>query len=137
MARNITAHGGELINRVASPQRAAELTKEAEKLTSVTLPEREQCDVEMIGIGAFSPLTGFVGEKDFNSICDTMRLANGVAWPIPVTCSVDEKTAAGIDVGQHADRFAQARRRTGLCPPGKHRGQNRRQHVGTPGHGRI
>ena len=100
MARNITAHGGELINRVASSQRAAELTNEAEKLTSVTLPEREQCDVEMIGIGAFSPLTGFVGEKDFNSICDTMRLANGVAWPIPVTCSVDEKTAAGIDVGR-------------------------------------
>ena len=63
MAKNITAHGGELINRVASPQRAAELANEAEKLTSVTLPEREQCDVEMIGIGAFSPLTGFVGEK--------------------------------------------------------------------------
>jgi len=100
VTRNITAHGGELINRVASAQRAAELTNEAEKLTSVTLPEREQCDVEMISIGAFSPLTGFVGEKDFNSICDTMRLANGVPWPVPITCSVDEKTAAGIKTNQ-------------------------------------
>ncbi len=100
MPTTIAAHGGELINRVASPQRAAELTSEAEALTSITLPEREQCDVEMIGIGAFSPLVGFMGEEDFHSVRDNMRLANGTVWPIPITCSVDVATAEGIQVGR-------------------------------------
>ena len=100
MSECIPAHGGKLIDCVASPARAGELASEAKNLTSITLPERETCDVEMIGIGAFSPLTGFIGEKDFHSVCDNMRLTNGTAWPIPVTCSVDSGTADGLKVGQ-------------------------------------
>ena len=100
MSTAIPAHGGALIDRVVSAERAAELRGESESLTTVTLPPREQCDVEMIGIGAFSPLTGFMGSKDFHGVCDNMQLNCGTAWPIPITCSVSSATAQAIDTGQ-------------------------------------
>ena len=99
MSTAIPAHGGELIDRVVSAERVAELRGESESLTTITLPPREQCDVEMIGNGAFSPLAGFMGSKDFHSVCDDMRLDCGTAWPIPITCSVSSTTAQGIGTG--------------------------------------
>jgi sulfate adenylyltransferase len=54
----------------------------------------------MLGNGAFSPLAGFMGEKDFHTVCDKMHLASGRPWPIPITCSTDARTADRIKPGQ-------------------------------------
>lgn len=90
----IEPHGGKLVNRTGAKE---------EKLSgavSLTLTQRQQCDLEMIAIGAMSPLTGFVGQADFNSICDKIALADGkTVWPFPVTLNVDKATADKIKPG--------------------------------------
>jgi len=97
MSGLIAPLGGTLVNRVVDDAKAAELRKEAEGLTRIDLSAKQSCDVEMISIGAFSPLTGFMGEKDFNSVIDSMKLADGTIWPIPITLSVAEGTAKAGD----------------------------------------
>ncbi len=61
----ISPHGGTLVNRLVDAGRARALAKEAAALPSITLSSTEACDLEMIAIGAFSPLEGFVGQADF------------------------------------------------------------------------
>jgi sulfate adenylyltransferase len=100
MKKQIAPHGGTLINRIAGEARAKQLNASAAGMKRIKLPPREQCDVEMIAIGAFSPLTGFHGQEDFNRVCDRMQLASGLAWPIPVTCSVDKAKADSIKIGE-------------------------------------
>lgn len=99
MTKQIPPHGGSLINRLADANRAKVLMEQGAAMPRITLPAREQCDIEMIAIGAFSPLTGFMGEADFHSVCDRMQLSDGTIWPIPITCSVDAATAGGIEIG--------------------------------------
>ena len=96
----INPHGGKLINRVLQPDAAHAAAQSASSLSSITLSAREQGDLEMIAIGAFSPLNGFMGQKDFASVCKDMRLADGTVWPIPVTLSPPDETAAKIKEGQ-------------------------------------
>ena len=95
-------HGGTLVNRLVGAARTAALAKEAASMARITLSRTEACDLEMIAIGAFSPLTGFVGQADFESICRKIRLADGTPWPIPITLAVDESVKAGIEVGGRA-----------------------------------
>jgi sulfate adenylyltransferase len=105
-------HGGELMNRVVNAQHRSILLREAEALTSVTLSQRECCDVEMIADGAFLPLSGFMGEADFESVCRQMRLRDGTVWPIPVTLTVPEAVARTIAVNDRValrDQFARLR----------------------------
>ena len=94
----IAPHGGTLVNRVAPGDSAEALRKEAASLTRINLTAKQSCDLEMIGIGAFSPLTGFMGKADFESVCRNMKLASGDIWPIPILLSVD--SAAAPKVGQ-------------------------------------
>ncbi|MGA2440649.1 MAG: sulfate adenylyltransferase, partial [Tepidisphaeraceae bacterium] len=83
----VLPHGGTLVNRIVEPSAAQAALKEAASLPSLTLSPREQFDLEMIAIGAFSPLAGFMRNADFQSVCNEMRLANGTVWPIPVILS--------------------------------------------------
>src|SRR5215216_5730892 len=96
----INPHGGKLINRVLQTDAAQSASQSAASLPSITLSAREQGDLEMIAIGAFSPLTGFMGHKDFASVCKEMRLADGNVWPIPVTLSPPDEVANRIREGQ-------------------------------------
>ena len=96
----VTPHGGTLVNRILEGQALEAATKEAQSLPAITLSLREQFDLEMIAIGAFSPLTGFMGQTDFVSVCKNIRLANGVVWPIPVTLAPANEIAATIQVGK-------------------------------------
>lgn len=95
----ITPHGGKLVNRVLEGEAARSATAAAGSYKSVTLSPREQFDLEMIAIGAFSPLSGFMGKADFTSVSKDMRLANGTVWPIPVTFCPADDVAAGIKEG--------------------------------------
>ncbi|MCC6424794.1 MAG: sulfate adenylyltransferase [Phycisphaerales bacterium] len=96
----VAPHGGTLVNRILSPDRAKAAEAEAKSLTSITLSLRESFDLEMIAIGAFSPLTGFMGKADFEGVCKNMRLASGVVWPIPVTLCPPDEVSAKVSVGQ-------------------------------------
>src|SRR4051812_26971653 len=91
--------GGILVNRVLSGDARTAAVKQADGLPSIVLSARESFDLEMIAIGAFSPLIGFMGREDFTRCCKEMRLASGVVWPIPVTLSVSGETASGIKEG--------------------------------------
>lgn len=93
----VAPNGGTLVNRIVDAERAAALRERAKTLPRITLSAKQACDLEMIAIGAFSPLTGFVKQADFNSICTNMRLADvdgkpGAVWSIPITLAVDEAT---------------------------------------------
>jgi sulfate adenylyltransferase len=96
----IPAHGGKLINRILEPAVAAAAIKEAASLTAITLSPREAFDLEMIAIGAFSPLTGFQGQADFTRVCKEMRLADGTVWPIPVILPPADDVTANLKAGQ-------------------------------------
>ena len=89
----ITPHGGTLVNLLAGADAAAALSAEAANLPKLVVGERELSDLEMLAVGALSPLTGFQGEADYRSVLDSMRLANGLPWAIPVVLSVSEDQA--------------------------------------------
>jgi sulfate adenylyltransferase len=97
----IPPHGGKLVNRLAAEPAMSRLAAEAEGLPKIALDVQQQCDVEMIAIGAFSPLEGFMGAKDYRSVCEHMRLAGSrLPWPIPILCPVDAAVARAIKLGQ-------------------------------------
>ncbi len=95
----IAPHGVELINRIAPPEQKQEFLDKADFLPSVQLDERAVSDLEMIAIGAFSPLTGFMEQADYDRVVTDMRLANGLPWSIPITLSVDESIAHSLQEG--------------------------------------
>lgn len=96
----ITAHGGgELNNLEALAAERASLTAHAAKLPAIKLNARELSDLEMLASGAFTPLTGFMGEADYTRSRDEMRLASGVPWSIPITLGVDEPVARSLKTG--------------------------------------
>jgi sulfate adenylyltransferase len=72
--------------------------KKAEGLPKLVLSSRETGDLIMLGIGGFTPLDGFMGQADWKGVCEEMKMANGIFWPIPITLSHDEKLAAGAEV---------------------------------------
>jgi sulfate adenylyltransferase len=77
-----------LVDAFADPSHAGRLAQEASTLFKRELSAREASDVEMIAIGGYSPLSGFMGEADYTSVLDTMHLANGLPWTIPITLSI-------------------------------------------------
>ena len=95
----ITPHGGKLVDRILAGGASQAAATEARSLKSATLSAREQFDLEMIAIGAFSPLTGFMAKSDFTSVCRGMRLANGTVWPIPVTFCPPDDLASSVKEG--------------------------------------
>jgi sulfate adenylyltransferase len=89
----IAPHGGTLVNRVADADAGAALKAEAANLPRVVVSERELSDLEMIAVGALSPLTGFQGSDDYHAVLETMHLTNGLPWAIPVTLSLTDDEA--------------------------------------------
>jgi sulfate adenylyltransferase len=97
---SIKPHGGVLINRVANEAEREVLLAEAAALQSIIVNTWAISDLDLIGVGAFSPLTGFMNEMDYRSVVENMRLANGTVWSIPVTLAVEEARASELTVGQ-------------------------------------
>ena len=89
-------HGGRLINRILEGKAREERLQKAAQLPRVRLNARQIADVEMIAVGAFSPLEGFMGSRDYESVLREERLANGLVWTIPVTLGVTEETKQAI-----------------------------------------
>ncbi len=81
--------GGALVNLLMPEDERAEAMAYAARLPSIQISERAICDLEMLAVGAFSPLDRFMGRRDYQAVLDAMRLANGHLFPIPVTLPVD------------------------------------------------
>jgi sulfate adenylyltransferase len=92
----IAPHGGTLVDLLVTGPEAESLEREAENRPKITVNERELSDLEMLAVGALSPLRGFVGERDYRSILETMHLENGLAWTIPVTLSLTDEEAKRV-----------------------------------------
>jgi sulfate adenylyltransferase len=128
MTFSIPPHGGTLIDRIARGHEREALARKAGTLPIVRLSSREVSDLEMIAIGAVSPLEGFMGHDDYAQVVDTMHLTGGLAWSIPVTLAVDDGTSvqpgaevalAGPDgtllaVMEVTDRFKRDKRKEAL-----------------------
>jgi sulfate adenylyltransferase len=95
----IAPHGGQLVNRIATPEQREEFLSKADFLPRVQLDDRAVSDLEMIAIGGFSPLTGFMNQEDYDRTVTEMRLANGFVWSIPITLSVAEEVASPLKEG--------------------------------------
>lgn len=86
----IPPHGGELVDLLLTGDDARRAAEEAAQLPKLALGPREAADYEMLVTGALSPLGGFMGEKDYRSVLDEMRLPSGLVWTIPITISTDD-----------------------------------------------
>ena len=95
----IAPHGGELVDLLVHEGRRDATRAEADHLPKLVVNARELSDLEMLTVGALSPLTGFVGEDDYVSVLDTMHLSNGLAWSIPVTLSLTDDDVKRIGAG--------------------------------------
>ena len=92
-------HGGTLVNRVLTGAERSEAVARAAHLPRVTLNAVAESDLEMIGIGAFSPLTGFMGRADYERVVREMRLTGGLVWSIPIVLPVDSTVADALKAG--------------------------------------
>jgi sulfate adenylyltransferase len=90
-------YGGRLINLLVNADEIDALTARAASLPVLRLSTRAECDLELLATGAFSPLTGFMGEKDYRRVLHEMRLADGTLFPIPITLPV--QPGQGIEPG--------------------------------------
>ncbi len=93
------AHGGELKDLYLAEHKADEEKLRASDYPSWDLSPRQLCDLDLLLNGAFSPLEGFLGQADYEKVCDEMRLESGVLWPIPITLDVSEEFAGGVSEG--------------------------------------
>ncbi len=85
----IEPYGGKLVNLVVAPEEAEELKAHANQLPSLQLSQRALNDLELLAVGAFSPLSTFMGKDDYQGVLHELRLTSGHIFPLPITLSVD------------------------------------------------
>ncbi|MGB4704995.1 MAG: sulfate adenylyltransferase [Candidatus Saccharicenans sp.] len=96
----IPPHGGRLIERLASEEKKKEIISRSAEMVSVVLDPDLVSDLENIATGVYSPLEGFLNQRDFLSVLDHMRLSNDLPWTIPIVLDVDRELAGRIREGQ-------------------------------------
>ncbi|REK58355.1 MAG: sulfate adenylyltransferase [Thermobacillus sp.] len=99
---SIKPHGGTLVSRIAEASERERLLAEAGKLPVIPVSTWTISDLDLIGVGAFSPLTGFMTQEDYESVVENMRLASGMVWSIPITLAVEPELAAKLGKGTRA-----------------------------------
>lgn len=95
----VKPHGGQLVDLLVDPDKAEALKTESQQYLSLTLSQRQVCDLELLMNGAFSPLTGFMNQADYDSVLENVRLANGAIWPVPIVLDVDQSFADKLQKG--------------------------------------
>jgi len=95
----VPPHGGELKELYLPPAEAERLKQRSAGLPGVDLDTRQLCDLELLLNGAFSPLEGFLIQRDYDRVVEELRLADGTLWPMPITLDVSEDVAAKLAPG--------------------------------------
>ncbi|MGZ8197801.1 MAG: sulfate adenylyltransferase [Burkholderiales bacterium] len=96
----VRPHGGGDLNPLLLTGTALDAERErAQALPKLRVTSREKGDIVMLGIGGFTPLDGFMSQADWRGVCDSLRTANGLFWPIPITLSAESAAAEPIAVG--------------------------------------
>jgi len=95
----VPPHGGKLVNQLLNESELDKAIKKSDSLFKINLNSLEISDLIMIAMGAFSPLTGFMGSNDYQNVLKNMKLSNNILWPIPITLSVVKKEADKISEG--------------------------------------
>lgn len=96
----ILPHGGTLVNRVLRGEVGKAVAERAQSLPRIALDSTRMSDLELIATGALSPLTGFMGQVDYEKVVREMRLASNLVWTIPVVLPVSRELAATLAEGQ-------------------------------------
>ncbi len=96
---SLKPHGGQLEERMVSGEARTELMRRAREWKKVRLDEWERSDAYLISTGAFSPLKGFMGRRDYEGVVEEMRLENGLLWSIPITLAVNREDSEGLKEG--------------------------------------
>ena len=92
-------HGGTLVNLMVDAKRRDELRASSKNWLSWDLTPRQLCDLELLMNGGFSPLQSFMGRADYDAVCSTMRLANGLVWPMPIVLDLPVELAKQLKPG--------------------------------------
>jgi sulfate adenylyltransferase len=95
----IAPHGGELTLNIVSEAEGAEWQVRAKSLPQVVVSSRQMADLEMLAIGSYSPLTGFMQQADYLSVVQDMHLSNGLPWSLPITLAVTTEQASNLREG--------------------------------------
>ncbi len=104
MTTSLPAHGrAELVDLMVDEERAEALKQASGSFTSVTLTQRQLCDLELLMNGAFSPLNGFMGQTAYEDVVNNLQLPDGTMWPMPIVLDVSETIAEKLSAG---DRIA-------------------------------
>ena len=97
LSRLVRPHGGgELEPLLIGAAERAEALKRADGLKKVPMTSRETSDLVMMAMGAYTPLTGFMGEADWRGVCQDMKMADGLFWPIPITLSAEKDCGVAV-----------------------------------------
>jgi len=95
----IPPHGGTLVSLLAQGEQAEALREGLRSLPRLRLSPRTIADLELLTVGGFSPLTGFMTRREYDSVLEDMRLPNGTVWSMPVTLAVSTEESAAIKEG--------------------------------------
>ena len=95
----VPPHGGRLVSLLVDAEQAEALKDASREFPSLTLSQRQVCDLELLMNGAFSPLTGFMGKAAYESVVEQMELSDGTLWPIPIVLDVAPSFAEKLEPG--------------------------------------
>src|SRR5262247_4172097 len=96
----ISPHGGRLVDRVLRGDALRDARERVGSLTRIALNARTMSDLELLAVGAYSPLEGFMGEADYRTVLNEMRLLSGLPWTLPITLAVRQTAARTIRTGE-------------------------------------
>jgi len=95
----IKPYGGQLLNLIVEDELSLALKNQSSDYLAITLTRRQLCDLELLMNGAYSPLTGFMTQRDYESVLEDMRLSSGLLWSLPITLDVLNSVAGKIKAG--------------------------------------
>ena len=99
MEYNVKPHGGKLVDLFVSADEAEQKKSASQGYISLTLTQRQLCDLELLVSGAFSPLNGFMDQNTYQSVIEHGRLPDQLLWPIPITLDVNQDLAEKVKLG--------------------------------------
>ena len=95
----VKPHGGRLTNRILSTTHLNKIKQEMSELTQISIDAETYIEIENLAIGTYSPLEGYMTQQEFESVLETNRLPNDLAWTIPITFDISKNQKSGLEKG--------------------------------------